>query len=193
MNYRHNRLVQLIAELFTILGAAVDPTESFTSPSDNKRADLVLWMIGVLGDGAVACDVTVWSDFTMARLGHAANCPNFVLDAAEKMKNDKYTADCLATGYGFAAMALNPLGGFGPHLEKMINDATRQRMAEAKASGLPVRRIEGKIRRALEKISAEMARCLHRMIYQNCTARAASPQPTAADRQFDDHRMMTDD
>ena len=38
-----------------------------------------------------------------------------------------------------------------------------------------------------------MARCLHRMIYQNCTARAASPQPTAADRQFDDHRMMTDD
>ena len=92
MNYRHNRLVQLIAELFTILGAAVDPTESFTSPSDNKRADLVLWMIGVLGDGAVACDVTVWSDFTMARLGHAANCPNFVLDAAEKMKNDNSTS-----------------------------------------------------------------------------------------------------
>ena len=109
------------------------------------------------------------------------------------MKNDKYIDDCHATGYGFAAMALNPLGGFGPHLEKMVQDATRQRMAEARANGLPTRRVEGKIRRALEKISAEMARCLHRMIYQNCTARAASPALAAADRQFDGHRGDRDE
>ena len=57
----------------------------------------------------------------------------------------------------------------------------RQDLGGHKAAGLDLRKLEGKKRRALEKLSAEMVRCAHRAIFANTTCRATSsdaPLPT---------------
>jgi hypothetical protein len=171
--YRHHKVVQLLSEIFALAGVAVDPTETFVSPTDNKRADLVIWHFA-LADTGIACDVCIWSDFTHARLPNSAAIEGFTLRAAEKYKNDKYVELCAQANMQFAAMALNPLGGLGPRLAELIDLAWEQRLAEAKAGGHDTRRLQSQKRRAFEKLSAEMARCAHRAIYTNTTARAAS-------------------
>ena len=170
MQHRHHKVVQLLSELFGLAGAAVDPSETFVSATDNKRADLVIWYY-VLADAAIACDVCIWSDFTHARLRHSATIEGYTLRAAEQYKNDKYTALCAQAGMDFAALCLNPLGGFGPRLHELLGKAWAQRFSDAKAAGYETRRLEGQQRRALEKLSAEMVRCAHRAIYGNTTGR----------------------
>ena len=57
------------------------------------------------------------------------------------------------------------------------------RVAQARMAGLPTRPIASAERRCLERISASMARHLHRTIFQHATARygATSAQPDDVD------------
>lgn len=183
--YRHAKLVQLLSELFAIAGVAVDPTETFISATDNKRADLVIWHF-CLADVGIACDVCVWSDFTLPRLRHSATTEGYTLRAAEQYKTDKYAGLCAQINHEFAAFAVNPFGGLGPKLYELLERAWTNIVSEVKGAGFDTRRLEGKKRRALEKLSAEMVRCAHRAIYTNTTCRAASdyvPPPPADPRE----------
>ena len=58
----------------------------------------------------------------------------------------------------FAALTVNPLGGFGPKLLEVYDTMIEFRKHEARQTGYPMKKLEGKERRILDKISAEMCR-----------------------------------
>ena len=64
---------------------------------------------------------------------------------------------------------------------------------EAKQTGYPLKKLEGKERRALEKISASMCRNLHRALLYNTHGRASSTAlPTAdSEDEGDAHQSET--
>jgi len=136
-------------------------------------------------DKGVACDTTIWHDFTLARLAFSATYSNYTLHAAEKHKRDKYTALCAAVNLHFEAVALNPLGGFGPGLEALTKKLWAHKRAQAELLKHDTRAIDGQLRRQLEKISAEAAKYLHRAIYQNQSSRITKPfePPPPLDRE----------
>ena len=170
-------------------GAAISKEETFISPADNKRADGCLWHIA-LGARGVAVDVTIWSDFTLARLPRSASNPLYVLLAAEKYKTTKYEALCDALNLDFAALAANPLGGFSPTLLRVWRTVWDARVAQARLAGLPTRPIASAERRCLERISAGMARHLHRAIFQHATSRYVATTVQPADVDGDAHVPM---
>jgi hypothetical protein len=184
LNYRHNKLNLLLAEELKLAGAAVDPSETPISQTDGKRADLCLWhpFISLRG---IACDTTVWNDFTHPRLPLSASIPGYTLQAAEAYKSNKYRALCDTVGLDFRPLALNILGGFGMILYELHRLVWDHRKAEARRHGFCTRKVEAQERRALEKISAEMIRCLHRAIYNNLHGRTHStftpPPPDETD------------
>lgn len=115
----------------------------------------------------------------------------YTLYAAEKYKMDKYVTLCAAANLDFRPFAVNPLGGFGPALLKVHHQVWDAKKADARRMGLETRRVESQERRALEKLSAEMARCFYRSIYINQTGRTQNEfaAPPALDREADARQM----
>ena len=113
-----------------------------------------------------------------------------MLLAAEKYKTTKYEALCDALNLDFAALAANPLGGFSPTLLRVWRTVWDARMAQARLSGLPTRPIASAERRCLERISASMARHLHRAIFQHATSRYVATTVQPADVDGDAHVPM---
>ena len=187
---RHKKLNLLIAEELALAGCVVDPSETFVSATDNKRADMLLWHQAV-SDKGIACDTCVWNDFTLARLHLSAATAGYALLAAEKYKMDKYVALCLAANLDFRPFAVNPLGGFGPALLKVHQQVWGAKREDALRMGVQVRAIESQERRALEKLSCEMARCFYRSTYLNQTGRTRNDfaAPPQADRDADAQQM----
>ena len=95
-----------------------------------------------------------------------------------------------ALNYDFAALAANPLGGFSPTLLRVWRTVWDARMAQARLAGLPTRPIASAERRCLERISAGMARHLHRAIFQHATSRYVATTVQPADVDGDAHVPM---
>ena len=151
---------------------------------------MLLWHQAV-SDKGIACDTCVWNDFTLARLHLSAATAGYALLAAEKYKMDKYVALCLAANLDFRPFAVNPLGGFGPALLKVHQQVWGAKREDALRMGVQVRAIESQERRALEKLSCEMARCFYRSTYLNQTGRTRNDfaAPPQADRDADAQQM----
>ena len=100
---------------------------------------------------------------------------------------------CKAANLDFAALTVNPFGGFGPKLLEVYDAMMDYRKLEAKQTGYPLKKLEGKERRALEKISASMCRNLHRALLYNTHGRASSTAlPTAdSEDEGDAHQSET--
>ena len=156
---------------FSKAGAAVDKSEIFISPHDGKRADGILFHPS-FGARGLAIDATVWNDCTLPRLSTSAAISHWVLLAAETFKTAKYESLADAVNLGFACLAFNPRGGFGPHLERLWRAVWADRVAHAAAAGQPTKPILSLERRCLEHIAQVFARCLHSSIYSHTTDRA---------------------
>ena len=172
LHSRHNGANGFIAELAKQAGAAIDPSETMVSATDNQRIDLVLWH-PALGTRGVGIDTCVWNEYTLARIARAARDRGWVLRAAEKHKVDRYEELCDASNLDFRPCAMNPDGGFGDALTAMLHVLWEAKVDEAKLRGIPVKSIRSQQRRLLEKFSVYMARGRHRAIYQNLTGRRA--------------------
>lgn len=165
---RHQSFQRVLLESLSLAGAVVSKDEIFVSTVDNKRADGCIWHPGLSARGT-AIDVTVWSDYTLPRLRHAAAQIGYTLRAAEKYKTDKYEELCDKCNLDFAALAANPHGGFGPNLFRVWRIIWDARIATAAAAGLPTRSIASLERRCLERLSAAFARNLHLTISRRTT------------------------
>jgi hypothetical protein len=190
---RHGKFNTLAAELCAAAGAVVDPSETFISPNDNKRADCVLWH-HALSDRGIAGDTTIRNSYTLDRLRHSATIPGYTLIAAEKEKSDKYSGLCELANLDFKAFAFNVQGGFGPAFNETNMLLWDAKKADAKRMGTPLRRIESQERRALEKFSAEAVKCFYRSVYinQNGRVRTDYAAPPPPDREDDARQLPYD-
>ena len=177
---------RVLLESLALAGAAIDKSEILISPTDMKRADGCIWHPALSARG-VAIDVTVWSDFTLARLLLSATTPHHTLTAAEAFKTAKYRDLCDACNLDFEALAANPQGGFGPNLLRVWQAVWTHRTAEARAAHQPTRPIASLERRCLERLSAEFAKHLHRAIYHRTTDRTATTADLVPDVDGDAH------
>ena len=162
------------------------PLKVLVSPIDNKRADGCIWHPALSARG-IAIDVTVWSDFTFARLPLSAATPLYTLLAAETFKEAKYASLCDAENLDFAALAANPLGGFGPTLHRIWRTVWDHRLSQARAAGMPTRPIASLERRCLESLSATFARHLHLSLFHRTTNRIAAAITNPPDIDGDAH------
>ena len=183
---RHNAFRTAILDGLARGGAVASSDEIFVSATNNQRADGCLWHPALSARG-IAIDVTVWSDYTFARLPLSATTALYTLLAAESYKETKYKRLCDARNLDFAALAANPQGGFGPTLLRAWKAVWSHRIAQAKTAGLPTRALVSLERRCLEHISAVFARHLHKAIHARTTSRLTAQPDHPDDADGDAH------
>ena len=94
------------------------------------------------------------NDLTLPRLNISATISHWALVAAEASKTLKYVELCNPANAEFAACAANPLGGFGPTVERHWHLIWTDTFTRAAAAGLPTRPVASLERRCLERIAA---------------------------------------